>query len=113
MLTVAIEGIVGALLLFAWQGMRGRQLVVGVAILAAASCLTHPLAWQANVTWLRTLPFAERAAVIELSVVVVEAVILNRASGWRQPEQRIAWWRALLVSLLMNGASFGYGLLRV
>lgn len=112
MLTLTIEGVVGGTLLFAWLGKRRQELAVGVAILVAGSCLTHPFAWRANTVWLRPMPFGTRAAIIELSVVALEAAILSYASGWRSPDDRIGWSQALLLSLLMNGASFGYGLLR-
>jgi uncharacterized membrane-anchored protein YitT (DUF2179 family) len=67
-----------------------------------ASLLTHPFAWWANrsIPW----PFVERAALIEVSVVLVEAAIyallvpLRAAAG-------------LGLSLWANGASFGLGLL--
>lgn len=67
-----------------------------------ASLLTHPFAWWAS----RTLPwpFAERATVIELSVVAAEAVVYTLLVPLR-PRAGFA------LSLWANGASFGLGLL--
>jgi len=110
--TLGIEGMVGGVLLFAWLGLRGRALGRGVLVVLAASLLTHPLAWTANRSWLMGLSFPVRATIIELTVVVVEAgilvLMLDRARG-----ERRSWLRYGVVSLAMNGASFGYGLLRL
>ena len=117
LLTLGIEGLVGALLLRVWLGARGAVLGRGVLVVLAASLLTHPLAWQANRVWLRGLGFPLRATIIELSVTVVEAAILWRGLAWardqRQAEPAPGWSRGLIVSLAMNGASFGYGLWRL
>ena len=76
----------------------------GVLVVVAVSLMSHPLAWQANEAWLRTWSFWPRAAVIELGVVLVEAVVL--AWGLTVPARRAA-----VVSAAMNAASFAVGLL--
>lgn len=75
-------------------------------VAAAASLLSHPWAWWLNTTGLRALPFAERAAVIELGVVAVESIIYALAAG-------LPWRRAIVVAFVANAASFGLGLLLV
>jgi hypothetical protein len=111
-LTLGIEALVGTALL--WRrgfGDAGR-LARLVAVLVAGSLLTHPLAWHANETWLRTMPFEVRAVIIELSVVAAEALILRYASRWVL-EGGLRGWQALVLSAACNAASFGYGLVRV
>lgn len=76
----------------------------GALVVIAASLISHPLAWQANVVWLRGWGFWPRATVIELAVAVVEAAIL--AWGLSLPARR-----AVVVSTTMNACSFGGGLL--
>lgn len=110
--TLGIEGVVGGLLLWAWLGLRGRSLGRGVLVVLAASLLTHPLAWTANRSWLRGLAFPERATIIELTVVVVEATILALALPPREDGRR-PWVRYVIISAAMNTASFVYGLWRL
>ncbi len=76
---------------------RMLLLVVGVSL------ITHPFAWWSNRGLAPMMPFATRAALIELAVVVVEAVLLRGGLLLR-------WRAALTTSLVMNMASFGYGL---
>ncbi|MCH9686349.1 MAG: hypothetical protein K0V04_33260 [Deltaproteobacteria bacterium] len=111
-LTLAIEGTVGGLLLRTWIGWRGRAMLRGLLVVLAASLLTHPLAWQANRSWLVGLGFPVRAAIIEISVVLAETVLLALASRSAQAVESVPVWRWFIVSLAMNGASFGYGLVR-
>lgn len=114
LLTLAVEGAVGAVLLRWWLGLRGASFVRAWMVVLAASLLTHPLAWQANRSWLRGLSFVVRAPIIELAVVFVEGALFHRA--WRSvvDEQAsrgpLSLGRCLLFSLGTNGASFGYGL---
>ena len=72
-------------------------------IAAAASLLSHPWAWWANTTALVAMPFAERAAVIEGTVVAFEAILYALAGG-------LPWWRAIVVALAANATSFAIGL---
>ena len=74
-----------------------------LAIAAAASLLSHPFAWWANTVALVTIPFHERAAIIELAVVGAEAILYAVAAG-------LSWPRAVVVALVANAASFGVGL---
>ncbi|GMV39680.1 MAG: hypothetical protein AMXMBFR64_13960 [Myxococcales bacterium] len=78
---------------------------VRLALIAvAATLVTHPFAWLAN-GWI-PLPFAPRAALIEASVVVAEAVIYGRLVPLGAP-------RAALASVMANAASFAVGLVLV
>ncbi|MEM7156678.1 MAG: hypothetical protein AAF799_27770 [Myxococcota bacterium] len=114
-LTLTIEGIVGGGLLLGWLQLRRGELGRGIMIVLAASLLTHPAAWQANRVWLLSLPFPPRAAIIEVSVALVEAMILRFALRAMIDDgaERVTWARCLVVSFVMNAASFGYGLLRL
>lgn len=112
LLTLGIEGVVGALLVGTWWRWRGTSLLRAVVIAIAASLLTHPFAWTANRQWLVGLPFPVRATIIELSVTLVEGTILALALP-RAASERVSWWRCAVVSLAMNAASFGYGLWRL
>ena len=101
---------VGAVVLWIW-GFRGRRsLVPLVALVLASSAITHPFAWQANRVWLRQLPFENRAAIIELTVVAVEAALLWAVSQ-RVEVGRLRPVQALLLSLLCNATSLGAGLM--
>ena len=85
-------------------GKRGaRELGRMACIALAATLLTHPLAWWANRLLAAALPFAPRALLIELGVVLVEGLLF----AWLA---RLARTRGLLVAALTNGASFGVGL---
>jgi len=71
-------------------------------VLAGCSLITHPFAWWGNRALVEAMPFAWRAALVEAAVVVVEGAVLRFALGLRSTT---AWGSALL----MNAASFGYG----
>jgi hypothetical protein len=73
-------------------------------IILSASLLTHPFAWWANEVGLIALPFWQRAAIIEVSVVILEAILYRFALPLQAK-------RAIGASLLANSASFGFGLL--
>lgn len=79
---------------------RVALLVVG------ASLVTHPLAWWSNRGLVGVLPFEQRAAIIEAAVVIVEGVLLRGGL-------LVRWPAALSTALVMNAASFGYGLWRI
>lgn len=104
-LTLAIELAIGAPLARA----LGPRLGWGRIVLAvvAVSLVSHPFAWAANTLWLRPLlPFAERAALIEVGVVLLETALLAVVLPLAAP-------RAALVAFFMNAASFGFGLVLV
>jgi hypothetical protein len=68
------------------------------------SFLTHPFVWFAFPQLTRAgISYALWVAIAEVSVWLVEAALLARLA-------RVTWPRALLVSLLGNGASFLLGL---
>jgi hypothetical protein len=102
-LTIAIEVVVALAILLGARWLPRAELARAGAIVAAASLLSHPLAWQANTVWLRRLPFAERAAVIEIAVALIETVVL--AFGLR-----IGWRRAAVIAVIANAVSFALGL---
>lgn len=103
LLTIAIELVVAALwfALTRWLP-RSAWWRAGLAV-AGASLVTHPLAWHANVVWLRALPFAARAAVIEVGVAAVEAALLAIVL-------RLSAGRAAAIAATMNAVSFAVGL---
>jgi hypothetical protein len=101
-ITLAVEAVVAlaAMRLLRWTPSSwGRA----IAVVCAASLLSHPLAWTANTVWLRPWPFELRAAAIESAVIVFEACVLagGLALGWR---------RAFALAAAANLASFGLGL---
>lgn len=103
LLTIAVEVVV-AMTWFAvarWLP-RCAWWRAGIAV-AGASLVTHPFAWQANVEWLRALPFVARAAFIEIAVAAVEGALLVVAL-------RLSVWRAAAIAAIMNAASFTVGL---
>lgn len=71
-------------------------------VAVAATLVSHPFAWYANTHLGGTFPV--RAAIIEVSVTVLEAALY----AWLG---RLGVWRGLAVSTAANGASFGVGLL--
>ncbi len=103
LLTLVIELVVGMPLLLATRWVERRAWWRAALLLVAASLLTHPFAWRANVAWLSAWPFERRALVIELAVAAVEAAVL--AAGLR-----LSLLRALATSASMNAASFILGL---
>lgn len=71
------------------------------------SFVTHPFVWFAFPRLERAgVSYAWWVAIAEISVFVVEAVVLARLAAPR----RVSTPKAALVSLLGNGASFGVGL---
>lgn len=103
-LTVAIEVPVALAWLLAVGWLARPAWWRALLVVAAASLITHPLAWQANQVWLRAWSFWPRATVIEVGVALVEAVVL----AWGLT---LAPRRALVIAAAMNAASFGGGLL--
>ncbi len=89
----------------ALYGKRGaKELGRMGAIALAASLITHPWAWWANRLLLALLPFAGRALLIELGVVLVEGILF----AWLA---KLGLLRGLVIATLTNGASFGVGLM--
>lgn len=104
-LSIAIEAPVALALRARWDAdARGeREIARTLGIAAGATMLTHPMAWWLNTSGLRALTFGPRAAIIEGLVWAVETVVYARVLP-------MPWGRALLVSGLANGLSFGVGL---
>lgn len=104
-LSIAIEAPV-ALALRAWwevAAREDREIARTIGIAAAATMLTHPMAWWLNARGLRALMFGPRAAIIEGLVWAAETVVYARVLP-------MSWGRAVVVSGLANGLSFGIGL---
>lgn len=73
------------------------------AISAAATLLTHPFVWLIVSDWMKTFPFWQRCVVAETFALFAEALVYWRFTA-------LTPIKALLVSLLANGASFSIGL---
>ena len=101
-LAIEVPAAVAGVLLLRWlpAPAAGRLAVVA----AAATLITHPLAWNANIYLRHALPFVWRGLLIESAVVLVEGVLYARLA-------RLGWRRGAAVSLGANGLSFGLGLL--
>lgn len=99
--TIAIEIPVGLACLY----VAGQRVPPWRAILTIAACslVTHPFAWWANRQLAQYLAFAPRAAIIEAAVAAIEATLLRGVLG-------LGWRLALVVAVVMNLASFGFGL---
>ena len=79
----------------------GRWIIVG----ALATCLTHPIVWHGTLGLRPWIPdFAIRAALFETFAIGVEGLVFRWQMDW-------PLGRALALSLLANGFSFGLGLL--
>ncbi len=74
-----------------------------VLVLAGASLVTHPFAWWANRGLFGVFAFEVRVAIVEAAVVIVEGVVLR----WGL---RVGVALAFGTALVMNAASFGFGL---
>ncbi len=108
-LTIALEAMAGAALAPWLRRAAGLESDRPSRAMAALSCglasaLTHPVAWSANLALAERMPFAERATVIEIAVVAVEAFLCGLALRLRPTA-------ALALSVACNSASFGSGLL--
>ena len=79
---------------------QGRRLALTAL---AATLLSHPFAWLGNRLLAVALPFAGRAALIEIGVAMFEAALY-----WRLVP--LPPRRALAISLVANTLSFGLGL---
>lgn len=102
--TLTIECVVGLACL--WLLARTQLRVASwraALVVPAASLLTHPFAWWGNRALVGAIELWPRYAIIELCVVVIEAIVLRLAL-------RVRWRVAAATSLLMNAASFGFGL---
>lgn len=98
-LTLLVEAVAGAGL---GPWLRRPRWQVALCFVAASLC-THPVVWAANAALAAALPFAARAALLEVSVALVEAALAAVAL-------RLAWRPALLAGVVANAASFGVGM---
>jgi len=104
--TLVIETLVLVPLLAGLKWAPDRRWWEPVPIVFAASLLTHPFAWTLIVEWRGWAPtFWARAIPVELALTVAEGLFY----AWMLPVKR---WQGLLLSLIANGTSFGYGLIR-
>ncbi len=104
--TLALEIPVAVGLLAVTRWAPRSELLRAAGVSAAASLLTHPVAWTLFV-WLGSSveDYWVRAVPIELVLTGVEAALYARLLP-------LPWRRALAVSLLANGVSFGFGVVR-
>lgn len=101
-LTVLIE--LGAVSLMYAVYLRHERRDTWVTLLvtcAAASLLTHPLAWALNMQL--PLPFVWRFALIEAAVTLAEAALYARFAG-------LEWRLALFCSMSANATSATTGI---
>mgnify|MGYP006307540051 CR=1 FL=1 len=90
----------------AWAcGLRDQGLRV-VAIAAAASLLTHPVAWYLSGATTALWPFWIRATILESAVVAAETAVYARGLD-------LPWLPSLGISTAANAASFTVGLFAV
>ncbi len=99
-LTLGIEAAAGAL---AARWIRRRAWQVALTFAAASLC-THPMAWTTNAALTPWMPFAPRAAIVEIAVALAEGAMLGFAL-------RVRPGPAVLVATAVNAASFGVGLI--
>jgi len=102
MLTLAVELPVALCLLLALRWTERVDVGRAAAVIAAATLLTHPVAWWASVVGLHGWVWSDKAMIIESAVVVAETGVLAGALPMRI-------WRAWVVAAVMNLASFGVG----
>jgi hypothetical protein len=100
-LTQAVE--VPTALLLVWLLARDARLLLVAGAAIVASVLTHPGAWAVNEGLRGIVPFAPRAAVIEVAVALAETVVYRLVAG-------LAWRVAAAASFVANAASFFIGL---
>ena len=105
LLTLLIECAVLVPLLRSLRWGRERGLLGGMAVVCAASLLTHPVVWWLIVENRAWLPDVwSRALVVEATVCVVEGIYY----AWILPT---TVFRGLFLGVLANGVSFGLGVL--
>ena len=104
LLTLLIESTVALSLLAATGWAAGRGWRATLAMVCAASLLTHPVAWALTVEWTGRGAFWARALPVEAGVCVAEGLFYTRMLSLR-------WWQGLVISVVANAASFGAGLL--
>jgi hypothetical protein len=96
-LTLAVESVTAAVLAPAFQLSRGRAALSAVA----ASAMTHPVLW---------LTFYEVYAVLGvMTTPVLEAIVILAEAPFYRFIARVGWLDALLLSLLINAASWAVG----
>ena len=105
LLTLAIEVPIAVGLVAALRWTSPRRLLLVAASSLAASTWTHPLLWMVEPLLAATIrDRALRLGLLEAGIALVEAAVYWLAAGL--PPRR-----ALLVSVVANGASLGAGLL--
>lgn len=103
LLSVAVECFAVLVALIFLRRVKGEARWRVIIAIAAATLLTHPIAWQINLLTRDIASFAPRVLCIEALVVVVEAALLMWASARKRSE-------CLLLAGFANTASFLFGL---
>ena len=101
-ITIGVEVPVALLWLLAWRWLQRDQLRRAAVVVAAASLLTHPVAWWASHYGLPDWPWENKVVAIEGTVIAVEAVIVALAMP-------MSGRRAVVVAAVANAASFAVG----
>jgi hypothetical protein len=99
--TVAIEG----LLALAYAAARGQRITLWLVVVVLVNLVTQPALWFVMERQLGSAPYFAILAVAEAGVWLVEAVLLYLLGGGR-----VAFKEGLFLSLVLNGVSFGVGL---
>jgi hypothetical protein len=102
LLSLVTEALAALVLLRAWGEEWGRATRAALAAVLA-TLLTHPAAWAATLRLMDAIGYAAAVALVEAAVVLAESLayrVLVPLPGRR----------ALLASLVANGASAGLGL---
>jgi hypothetical protein len=100
LLSIAIEAVVAAAMIEMLRWGSGRQAALAATL---GTLATHPLAWNGMILLMEQLDYGPAFLCVEAAVVLAESLAYMLCA--RQPVGR-----ALLLSLVANGASSGFGL---
>lgn len=103
LLSLVTEALTALALVRAWGEGWARAARAALAAVLA-TLLTHPLAWAAMLGLMDEIGYAAAVALVEAAVVLMESLAYRLLVP-------LPGGRALLASLVANGASAGLGLL--
>jgi len=98
--SIAIEAVVAFALIRALRWGGGTRAALSATI---GTLITHPVAWPAMLHLMAPLGYWAAVALVESGVVLAESVAYRLIVP-------LPWRRALIASLVANGASTGAGL---
>ena len=99
--TIAIEGF----LALVYAAVRGEGVSRWLTNVLLVNLVSHPALWFAMGRQSGDVSYVSVLAVAETGVWLVEAAML-----WLLGGGRVAWKKALILSLVLNGVSLGVGL---